>query len=203
MLRAYRSTRLCTIICLATPIFGRFFFRSTRTLPTSPARRRARAAAGCTRPSTRASPGAAMISPRSTAAGLVSAASGTVAASGRRRRRCGFSAGRFILLPSSSWSRPCGRAPRRGGSGNFRNSSAPTAKPSLVGRSFGKSTFRRRSSGRSQRGRLPPGAAMISLPRSLLDVFLGQDQSNERWGRLLRFLSSITITGGLAIAVSR
>jgi hypothetical protein len=53
------------------------------------------------------------------------------------------------------------------------------------------------------RGRLPPGAAMISLPRSLLDVFLGQDQSNERWGRLLRFLSPITITGGLAITVSR
>jgi hypothetical protein len=36
-----------------------------------------------------------------------------------------------------------------------------------------------------------------------LDVFLGQDQSNEDWGRLLRFLSPITITGGLAIVVSR
>jgi len=53
------------------------------------------------------------------------------------------------------------------------------------------------------RGRLPPGAAMICLPRSLLDVFLGQDQSDEDWGRLLRFLSPITITGGLAIVVSR
>ena len=53
------------------------------------------------------------------------------------------------------------------------------------------------------RGRLPPGAAMASLPRSLLEVFLGQDQSNENWGRLLRFLSPITINGGLTIAVSR
>jgi hypothetical protein len=53
------------------------------------------------------------------------------------------------------------------------------------------------------RGRLPLGAAIISLPRSLLDAFLGQGPSNESWGRLLRFLAPITITGGLAFTVSR
>jgi hypothetical protein len=53
------------------------------------------------------------------------------------------------------------------------------------------------------RGRLPPGAAIISLPRSLLVAFLGLDPSNESWDQLLRFLAPITITGGLAIALSR
>jgi hypothetical protein len=53
------------------------------------------------------------------------------------------------------------------------------------------------------RGRLPLGAAIISLPRSLLDAFLGLDPSNDSWGRLLRFLAPITITGGLAFTVSR
>ena len=38
MLPASRSTPPCTIICLATPASGRFFFRSTKTLPTAPAR---------------------------------------------------------------------------------------------------------------------------------------------------------------------
>lgn len=53
------------------------------------------------------------------------------------------------------------------------------------------------------RGRLRPGAAMASLPRSLLGTFLGQAPSNQTWGEMLKFLSPITITGGLAIAVSR
>ena len=37
MLPATRSTLPCTIICLAMPASGHFFFRSTKTLPTAPA----------------------------------------------------------------------------------------------------------------------------------------------------------------------
>jgi hypothetical protein len=39
---------------------------------------------------------------------------------------------------------------------------------------------------------------LILLPRSLLDVFLGGKDPCQDWGRLLRFLSPITITGGLS-----
>jgi hypothetical protein len=53
------------------------------------------------------------------------------------------------------------------------------------------------------RGRLPPGVALGVLPLLLLDHFLGGDDSSDKWGRLLLFLSPITITGGLAIVVSR
>lgn len=56
---------------------------------------------------------------------------------------------------------------------------------------------------KAARGRLAPGVALGALPLSLLDAFLGRDDSSDKWGRLLRFLSPITITGGLAIAVSR
>jgi hypothetical protein len=48
---------------------------------------------------------------------------------------------------------------------------------------------------RSARGRLPRPAEI--LPRSLLEAFLGGDNSCQHWGQLLRFLSPITITGGL------
>ena len=53
------------------------------------------------------------------------------------------------------------------------------------------------------RGRLPPTADVASLPRALLEAFLrGVDPLCE-WGHLLRFLSPITIAGGLIIEVSR
>jgi hypothetical protein len=54
---------------------------------------------------------------------------------------------------------------------------------------------------KTARGRLKPGTFQV-LPRSLLGVFLVGDDISEDWGRLLRFLSPITINGGLAIAVS-
>jgi hypothetical protein len=53
------------------------------------------------------------------------------------------------------------------------------------------------------RGRLVPAAKSAALPRSLLQAFLRSDDSCEGWARLLRFLSPITITGGLVIEVSR
>jgi hypothetical protein len=48
-------------------------------------------------------------------------------------------------------------------------------------------------------GRLLATAAAI-LPRSLLEAFLGREDSCRGWGQLLRFLSPITITGGLPSA---
>jgi len=46
-------------------------------------------------------------------------------------------------------------------------------------------------------------ATVTFPPRSLLDAFLVGDDPCQDWGRLLLFLSPITITGGLGIEVSR
>jgi hypothetical protein len=53
------------------------------------------------------------------------------------------------------------------------------------------------------RSRLVPMVSVEVLPRSLLDAYLGRGDPCQDWGDLLRFLSLITIRGGLAIAVSR
>ena len=53
---------------------------------------------------------------------------------------------------------------------------------------------------RIARGRLSVPAE--TLPRSLLEAFLGGDDPCRHWGLLLRFLSPITITGGLSSAFS-
>jgi len=52
-------------------------------------------------------------------------------------------------------------------------------------------------------GRLVPRVTLEILPLSLLNAFLSRGDPCQDWGHLLRFLSPITITGGLAIAVSR
>ena len=48
-----------------------------------------------------------------------------------------------------------------------------------------------------------PVVEIAALPLSLLDAFLRSRDPCQDWGQLLRFLSPITITGGLEIAVSR
>jgi len=53
------------------------------------------------------------------------------------------------------------------------------------------------------RGRLVPAVEIVVLPRSLLEAFLPSDDDHQEWGRLLCFLSPITITGGLTIKVPR
>jgi hypothetical protein len=53
------------------------------------------------------------------------------------------------------------------------------------------------------RGRLAPGVATDALPLSLLEAFYRSEDPCRDWGHLLLFLSPITITGGLVIAVSR
>jgi hypothetical protein len=52
------------------------------------------------------------------------------------------------------------------------------------------------------RSRLVPAVAVAVLPLSLLEAFLERGDPCQDWGRMLRFLSPITITGGLATAVS-
>jgi hypothetical protein len=54
-----------------------------------------------------------------------------------------------------------------------------------------------------QRGRLVPGGGITALPLALLEAFLRGDDPLEEWGRLLDFLSPISIAGGWAIEVSR
>ena len=53
------------------------------------------------------------------------------------------------------------------------------------------------------RGRLVPAVEIVALPLSLTEGFVRTDDDHDGWGRLLRFLSPITIAGGLRIEVSR
>ena len=53
------------------------------------------------------------------------------------------------------------------------------------------------------RGRLAPVVEITAFPRSLLEAFLCTEDPWLGWDRLLRFLSPITIAGGLQIKVSR
>jgi hypothetical protein len=53
------------------------------------------------------------------------------------------------------------------------------------------------------RALVAPVVQVSAIPRSLLEAFLRGRDSCQDWGQLLRFLSPITITGGLEIAVSR
>ena len=53
------------------------------------------------------------------------------------------------------------------------------------------------------RARLVPLFEMTALPLSLLEAFLRGDDPCQDWGRLLRFVSPITITGGLKITLAR
>ena len=52
------------------------------------------------------------------------------------------------------------------------------------------------------RGRLVPAVEMVTLPLSLLEAFLRGDDAYKAWERLLRFLSPITIAGGLVSELS-
>ena len=203
MLPATRSTLPCTIICLATPASGLFFSRSTKTLPAAPARRGVPAARGCTPPSTLASPRGGDDLPEQYGRRLSfccerdGCRKRTTPPSVRFLGRKVYLAAVVVLVAAMRQ----GPSPRRVRelSDLFGADRQTIARWQV----FWQEHFPQTQFWKVARGRLPPGAAMISLPRSLLDIFLGQDQSNERWGRLLRFLSPITITGGLAIAVSR
>jgi len=53
------------------------------------------------------------------------------------------------------------------------------------------------------RGRLAPLVEIVALPLSLVAAFMRTGDAQQDWGNLLRFLAPITVTGGLAIEVSR
>jgi hypothetical protein len=54
-----------------------------------------------------------------------------------------------------------------------------------------------------ERAGFVPGIDAATLPRSLLKAFFTSDNLQGDWERLLRFLSPITIAGGLEAAISR
>jgi hypothetical protein len=56
---------------------------------------------------------------------------------------------------------------------------------------------------KTARGRLVPAVEIIALPQSLVEAFVGRDDDQRGWGKLLSFLSPITISEGLASEVSR
>ena len=62
---------------------------------------------------------------------------------------------------------------------------------------FWREHFPQMSFWKSARGRLPATAAIVILPRALVEAFLRGSNPCQDWGRLLRFLAPITIGGGL------
>ena len=70
-------------------------------------------------------------------------------------------------------------------------------------RAFWQEHFPRTPFWKIARGRLVPAVAITALPRSLTEAFVHNDDDRQGWGKLLLFLSPITITGGLGIEVSR
>jgi hypothetical protein len=48
-----------------------------------------------------------------------------------------------------------------------------------------------------------PVIELVILPYSLVDAFLGRHRPCRGWTLLLRFLSPITVPGGLRIEISR
>jgi hypothetical protein len=53
------------------------------------------------------------------------------------------------------------------------------------------------------RGRLAAAVEIAVLPRSLVEGFVHGDDDQHGWGKLLLFLSPITLSGGLSSEVSR
>jgi hypothetical protein len=54
-----------------------------------------------------------------------------------------------------------------------------------------------------ERARLPHPNEATLLPRALVVAFFTSHNLRDDWERLLRFLSPITIAGGLTLAISR
>jgi hypothetical protein len=52
------------------------------------------------------------------------------------------------------------------------------------------------------RARLVPAVEIVTLPLSLIEAFIQSDDDHQGWGKLLRFLSPITIVGGFRIEVA-
>lgn len=68
-------------------------------------------------------------------------------------------------------------------------------------RVFWREHFPQTSFWKVARARFMPALEVATLPRSLLQAFLRTDDPFKDWKKLFRFLSPITITGGLKIEV--
>ena len=159
------------------PASGRFFFRSTKTLPTAPARRHVPAAAGCTRPSTPASPGAAMISPKQYGRRL----SFCCDRDGCRKRVTPPSVrflgrkvylGAVVILVAAMRQGPSPRRVRE--LSQLFGADRQTIARWQV---FWQEHFPQTRFWKVARGRLVPAVAIDILPLSLLDAFLGRGRS--------------------------
>ena len=78
-----------------------------------------------------------------------------------------------------------------------------TKAQSSAGRPSGANTSHKRPSGRSHALRFVTLGEIVSLPLSLVDAFLSHHPPRDGWTLLLRFLSPITVPGGLQIKVSQ
>ena len=121
----------------------------------------------------------------------------------RHRRRCASSGrkvylGAIVILISAMRQGP---SPRR-----VRELSARFgADESTIARwqTSGANTSPKHPSGRSHAPVSSPLGEIVCLPYSLVDAFLRRHPPCEGWTLLLRFLSPITVPGGLQIKVSR
>ena len=184
--------------------FWRFFFRSTKISPRVPGRRRAPAAGGCTGPTIPRKPrGGPDDLPEEYGCRL----SFCCDRDGCRKRMTPPSVrflgrkvylGAVVVLVAAMRQGPSPRRVRE-----LSKLSAPIGGPSLDGGSSGDEHFPQTPFWKVARGRLVPAVEIADLPRSLLEAFVRSDDDREGWRRLLRFLSPITIAGGLEIKVSR
>ena len=69
-------------------------------------------------------------------------------------------------------------------------------------RAFWEELFPQTQFWKAARGRLVRAVEFAALPRALLEAFVVNAKSCVEWGDLLRFLSPITISGGLKTTVS-
>jgi hypothetical protein len=69
-------------------------------------------------------------------------------------------------------------------------------------RAFWNENFPKTTFWKLARARLIPVHPMVDFPRSLLKAFVKAPEDQPGWGKLLRFLSPITVTGGPVIKIS-
>jgi len=68
-------------------------------------------------------------------------------------------------------------------------------------RDFWNDRFPQTAFWKAARGRLVPVRDIVDFPRSLLEAFVRAAGDRDGWGKLLRFLSPISTSEGLAIAI--
>ena len=85
----------------------------------------------------------------------------------------------------------------------FHDASVPTGRTIARWQVFWREHFPQTPFWKVARAHLVPVVEIVSLPYSLVDAFLHRHPRCRGWTLLLRFLSPITVPGGLQIEVSR